>query len=420
MNQLIAARALAGIGGGGMNTVTAILVSDIVPLRSRGTWQGILNIIFGVGVAFGGPVGGWLSDTVGWRWAFLGQGPITFVATLIVIFTLHIPETPVRSTGAADSEVASKRARLKRVDFAGAFTLIFAMSCLLISLDLSVDFTSTFTQSLLILSFLLFVAFYHVENSYATEPFCPPALVKRPEILAPCMTNFLSIATATPVVFHIPLFSQAVLGSNATVAGQRLIPMIIAGVMGSLLGGLYIQKTGRYYWLSINSYLAQLLGVAIILACIMVAGTGPSEGTIIGFMHLGMMTFYAGVASGITLLLVALISNVTIEEQAVVIAVSYLFRSTASVISLSFSALCVQMGLRKRLLKNLGDRDDVDEILQKVVRDLDYIKELEPDVAAIVRKAYQGGITDAMVFALVLAVLCLVCSWAIREVRVKK
>src|SRR5690606_29378225 len=84
MTSLIMGRAFSGIGGGGMTTVASILLSDIVPLRQRGTWQGILNIIFATGSALGAPLGGILADSVGWRWGFLGQVPLTMLAFVMV------------------------------------------------------------------------------------------------------------------------------------------------------------------------------------------------------------------------------------------------------------------------------------------------------------------------------------------------
>lgn len=66
--QLILSRAIAGIGGGGINAVTTILLSDIVPLRDRGVWQGYLNVIFGAGTGTGAPIGGLMAESVGWRW----------------------------------------------------------------------------------------------------------------------------------------------------------------------------------------------------------------------------------------------------------------------------------------------------------------------------------------------------------------
>lgn len=68
ITQLIISRAVAGIGGGGMNAVVSILLTDIVPLRERGVWQGYMNIIFGAGTATGAPLGGLLADSLGWRW----------------------------------------------------------------------------------------------------------------------------------------------------------------------------------------------------------------------------------------------------------------------------------------------------------------------------------------------------------------
>lgn len=68
INQLIAARAFAGIGGGGMTTVVSILMSDAIPLKDRGLWQGFINIIYATGAGVGAPAGGILADGVGWRW----------------------------------------------------------------------------------------------------------------------------------------------------------------------------------------------------------------------------------------------------------------------------------------------------------------------------------------------------------------
>lgn len=68
MGQLCVARGIAGIGGGGMNSVVSILISDIVPLRDRGLWQGYINVIFASGTSTGAPLGGILADSIGWRW----------------------------------------------------------------------------------------------------------------------------------------------------------------------------------------------------------------------------------------------------------------------------------------------------------------------------------------------------------------
>ena len=68
MNELLVARAIAGIGGGGMITLVAIILSAVIPLNKRGIWQGYHNIVFAVGLGVGAPLGGYFADTLGWRW----------------------------------------------------------------------------------------------------------------------------------------------------------------------------------------------------------------------------------------------------------------------------------------------------------------------------------------------------------------
>lgn len=92
MGELIAARAFAGIGGGGMTTCVSILLNDVVSLRERGTWQGYSNVVYAAGAAVGAPLGGLLADSIGWRWAFIAQGPLCVLAIVVVAAVLHLPE----------------------------------------------------------------------------------------------------------------------------------------------------------------------------------------------------------------------------------------------------------------------------------------------------------------------------------------
>jgi len=303
--------------------------------------------------------------------------------------------------------------------------LIVAVFCFLLSLDLSVNsieyhFTSPVTMSLFIGSIFLFTAFYHVEKFYSAEPFCPPDLVKKREILAPCIVNFFNFTAGMSIIFHIPLFYQAVFRASSTEAGELLIPMILGGMVAGICGGLYIQNTGKYYWLNFACCLALLLGNGIIVTCVIVTDPRLPQRSIIGFMHVGMIIMQAGYGTAVSTTLIALISNVTAAEQAVVTALSYLFRSLGSVLGLSLGAMLVQDGLKRRLLEQLGHGDEVDKIVLRVSRDLDSIREFSPEVAAIVRGSYQGGIADAMFLAMALSFFGWVAGWGLREVRLKK
>lgn len=130
MSELITARAFAGIGGGGMTTVVSILLSDVVTMRERGTWQGYINIVYATGAAAGAPLGGLLADSIGWRWVFLAQGPLCAIAFMAVASALHLPK----------QDQTHWREKLKRVDFLGALILVLAVFGLLVGLDRGANF----------------------------------------------------------------------------------------------------------------------------------------------------------------------------------------------------------------------------------------------------------------------------------------
>ena len=184
MDELIAARAFAGIGGGGMTTVVSIIMSDIVPLQSRGLWQGVVNIIHAAGSSTGAPLGGVLADTIGWRWAFIGQAPICLIAFVSCYFVLQLPAT-------AKSHWTEK---LKRIDFAGAFTLVSAVALLLVGLDRgsNVRWDDTIAIVTLAVSVPMFLVFLFVEMKVSSEPFAPGHVIFKRTMLAGYLCNFFS------------------------------------------------------------------------------------------------------------------------------------------------------------------------------------------------------------------------------------
>ncbi|KAL2008977.1 hypothetical protein VTN00DRAFT_7171, partial [Thermoascus crustaceus] len=113
MWQVILGRAISGIGGAGTMTVAAVIITDLVPKREIAAWRAYVNISMTLGRSLGGPTGGWLTDTFGWRWVFLIQAPLFCITALLVTHKLH--DTHVESP---DSTTSSK-SKLNRVDFLG-------------------------------------------------------------------------------------------------------------------------------------------------------------------------------------------------------------------------------------------------------------------------------------------------------------
>ncbi|RDL40614.1 MFS general substrate transporter [Venustampulla echinocandica] len=406
LEELVGARAFAGIGGGGMTTVASILLSDIVPLRNRGTWQGYINLVYTLGASIGAPLGGILADSVGWRWIFLGQFPLCILASIAVYPLLDLPKT----------DQSHWLEKLRRIDFLGAFTLILAVFCLLLGLDRgsNVSWTSTLTIASGSASIPLFALFIFIEMKVASHPFAPGHIIFHRSLVASYLSNFFAFAAHMGSVFYIPLYLQAVDGLSATVAGVRFIPILICSVSGSLVSGKYMQKTGKYYALTIFCVVISLIGTTIIFIC-----SGPlfnfSWGLIIG---LSISAFGSGAV--ITTSLLSVLANSNPADQAIATACTYLFRSLGSVIGVSLSATVVQQSLRTKLRAALKSGKEADQIVEGVRESLDYIKLLEPSLRDVVRKCYQGAVSNA--FGLSIGVVCggLAVSLFIREKRLSK
>lgn len=275
-----------------MTTVVSILLSDIIPLKDRGLWQGIINIIYAAGAGLGAPLGGLLADFIGWRWAFLGQAPLCLLAFLAVVFALKLPA----------KEQKNWRTNLGRIDFLGALVLVSAVSCLIFGLDRGSNgsWSSPISYVPLIASIFAFTLFLFIERNIAAEPFAPGHIIFERSLLSCYLCNFFSFGGWLAILFYIPLFFQAVDGLGATGAAVRLIPAILASVFGSLFGGLVMKKTGKFYWLTVIAY-AMLTTGAIIILCF----TGPAMNSTYG-IALGMLLSGFGNGIGVTSTLIGL------------------------------------------------------------------------------------------------------------------
>lgn len=405
MPQLIGARAFAGLGGGGMTTVVSILLSDIVPLRERGTWQGYVNIIFATGASVGAPLGGFLADSVGWRWAFILQVPLCLAAFIAVRLALHLPQT----------DKSHWKDKLRRVDFLGAALLIAAVFTLLLGLDRgsNVSWNSIIAIVPLCISLPLFLLFVFVETKVAKEPFAPGNLIFHRSLFACYLCNFFAFAGWLAANFYLPLYFQVVDGLSATGAGLRLIPAIVCSVSGSVLGGFYMQATGRYYWLTVVAYFCLTAGMTIIFICSSVV-VNSTPAIIIGMCLSGF-----GNGIGVTSTLIGLIANASKEDQAIATACSYLFRSLGSVFGIAMSATVANQALRKGLaseLPSLGlPEDKALEIADRVRQSLAYLRQLDPDIRAVVADCYAKSTTAAFGLQIGLVAGAAVSAWFIAE-----
>lgn len=394
---IILGRVVAGVGGGGLTAISTFVTSDLIPLRKRGIWQGIGNICFGAGMGLGGVFGGWINDTLGWRWAFLLQVPFLVVSCVLVAVKVDIP--------VKDSDTA----RIKRVDFLGAITLVLTLVTLLLGLNTGgnqVPWTHPLVLASLAMSFVFLCVFIYVEAKVASEPVIPVRLLLSRTVAAACLTNWFTTMAVFGLLFYLPVFFQ-VQGLSATAAGARLVPQAIGTSVGSLASGIIMRASGRYKLLNYVAMGLQVLSAGLICTLDLYTPVG-----------LPFLYFFLGGASYgsmLTITLVALISAVDHQHHAVITSASYAFRSTGSTIGITIASAVFQNTLKMGLWGRFGEREHAKEMIGRLRDSLDEIWNVPADWTPGVLDAYMDSLRAVFLTLLGLAVLGSLSSLAMRE-----
>ncbi|CAE6411345.1 putative MFS-type transporter C3E7,06c [Rhizoctonia solani AG-1 IB] len=201
----------------GQSSFSSISVTDIIPLKQRGLYQGLANILFGLGSGIGGPVGGWINDTFGWRTAFLIQIPILVLSAVVITFKVNIKLPETKQT---------TRQKLARIDYAGSFTLVVCVGSLLLGLSLKtgedLEWNSPTVVGLLCLSAVFAIAFVSVEAKWAPEPVMPMRLLTMRTPFFVALSNFCVSCYAFSTLYNVPLYFSAVRLNSASESGKYL------------------------------------------------------------------------------------------------------------------------------------------------------------------------------------------------------
>lgn len=194
------------------------------------------------------------------------------------------------------------KAKLRRIDFAGAIVLVGAVLGFLLGLDRgsNVSWIMPLTIVSLSVSAVLFILFVVIEMYFAAEPFAPGYIIFDRTFFSNYACNFFSFGGWLAALFYIPLYFQAVDGVSATVSGLRLLPSICTGVFGSLFAGFVMKWSGKYYWLTAIAYALLSIGTTGIF---LFSGGSVSSTTP---MILSMVISALGNGIGVTTTLIAL------------------------------------------------------------------------------------------------------------------
>ncbi|KAE8451430.1 hypothetical protein EG329_004059 [Mollisiaceae sp. DMI_Dod_QoI] len=261
---VILGRVVQGLGASSMTLIVSLVITDLVPLLKVAFWRSYMNVVMTIGRAVGGPIGGLLADSIGWRWSFAGQAPLLVVAIIIVYFFL--PNTKNKSSPTSSSFSPGNQdrwSRLRRIDFIGSILLAAAIVLLLGALSLAGQSLPPLHPIILGSvggSLMLGGGFVVWELKFAHEPVFPPGLLVQRDIITPYGIVALLLGAQYAIIFFIPLYFRISLNESVALAGTRMFPAVLGNTLGGLFGGIVIARTGYYKTLTI-------VGAALCVIC---------------------------------------------------------------------------------------------------------------------------------------------------------
>ena len=375
MYQLIAFRALQGLGAGGLMTLAFAIIGDVIAPRERGRYQGYFGAVFAVSSVIGPLIGGFLVDQASWRWVFYVNLPIGIPGLILINRVLKIDRKTVRT----------------KVDVAGSLLIVGGVSLLLIGVQIAgaaAKLTTT-AWAYMIPGVLLIVGFVWWERR-AVDPIIPLNLFRNQVFAVANTLGFITGTVMFGALLFLPLYLQTVRGVSPTISGLRLLPMLAGVLLTSITSGRLVSRLGRYKLFVVAGTGILALGIAWLTTITVSTGAWDLAG----------MLFLIGLGLGMFMQILVLSVQNSVERQ-------FMGVGTASVTFFRTLGGAVGAAVLGAVL-----------ILKEKSSLPGYIHRYGPGAVAQ-HHAFVYGMDQAFVYALPVAVLAFGLSFLMKEVRLR-
>ncbi|GJC91356.1 major facilitator superfamily transporter [Colletotrichum higginsianum] len=400
--QLFAFRAVAGIGGGGINSIVMIIVSDITTLENRGKYQGILGAVLALANGVGPFVGGAVVQQSTWRWVFWMVPIISAPAAVTILFCLPLKHRP--------GNYADK---IRKIDYGGIALNMASTLLVLVPLSgggVSYPWSSPFVIGAVVGGGVLGVLFVLYEWKLAKLPIMPLRLYRAPHCSCLYGQTFLMGQAYFGNLFYLPIYFQSILRFSPLAAGAMILPVIITTSVLSILSGQYMLRAGRYMPCILAGFFLWTLGNGLTV----LFGRGTGLGPLIGIL------IVVGAGIGLTLqpTLVGMYANSRSEDRAVTTGLRNFIRTIGGAFGLVVSGVILSNTLRR----DLRGRDFVSDGVVAELTSSTYTlgdKGFSDEEQAVILEAYMRGLHYIFIYYVICSGLSLVLTLGVGNTSLK-
>jgi len=392
LDELIAFRALQGLGGGGLMVSAQAAIGDVVPPRARGRYTGLFGGVFALASVAGPLLGGLLTSDLSWRWIFYVNLPVGVLAFFVLAATLPTVAGRVHHT----------------IDYLGTAVLAAGLSAIVLMASLggtSSPWDSTLIIGLGVAGVALLATFPFIERR-AAEPVLPTRLLRNSVFVVTSAVGFVVGFALFGAVTYLPLFLQVVKGSSPTGSGLELLPLMGGLLITSIGSGQVITRTGRYRAFPIAGTAVMTVGLYLLSTL----DAGSARVTISAFM------FVLGLGLGMVMQVLVLAVQNAVEYSDLGVATSgaTLFRSIGGSLGTATLGAIFSNRLREEL-SSLFPAGSAAHARGGVEVNTQQIAHLPPALHAGYLHAFTNALSGVFLVAAVVAVAAFVLSWMIRE-----
>ncbi|WP_328881984.1 MDR family MFS transporter [Streptomyces sp. NBC_00299] len=394
MAQLIAFRAIQGVGGGGLMVLSMAIVGDIVPPRERGRYQGLFGGVFGATSVLGPLLGGVFTEHLSWRWVFYINLPIGAVALAVIAVVLRLPSKSTRHV----------------IDYLGTFLIASVATCLVLVASLGGTtwaWGSVQIVGLAVLGVVLAVAFVAVERR-AAEPVLPLKLFGVRTFSLSAVISFIVGFAMFGAMTYLPTFLQVVQGVSPTTSGLHMLPMVAGMLLASTGSGQIVSRTGRWKVFPIAGTGVTTLGLLLLHQLDMDSSA----------WEMSVYFFVFGLGLGLVMqVLVLIVQNaVSYEDLGVATSGATFFRSIGASFGVAIFGTIFASRLDDKLVEAFrGVSLPAGVSLEGLEADPRGIGELPAALRPAALDAYASSITDVFLYAAPVALVGFVLAWFLRE-----